>query len=364
MNKKQSGVDIDLGNACSKNAYTWAKKTFANRAGKAGEPHMGVDGAFSNVLQFKDARIGISSDGIGTKIELAERTGIYHTIGHDLMAMTVDDLAANGFEATSISNIIDLDFLDYNIIDELMRGLHEAAELAGVAVTGGEIAELGPRMNGYGDRMHFNWCATAIGILPDVLQGPIDGSEIHPGDTIIALKSRGFRSNGFSLVRRVMTEKFGEDWHTAMYDDNKTWGEVLIAPSIIYTRAITGLVERNCIPTGIAHITGGGLADNLGRALKASGMGAELSNIFEPAEFVQRLQELGNITEEQAYRIWNMGNGMLVMVRPEESDAAIIHLAEMGFEAQVAGCILPEAGITIETKGCGGTTLRYTDTNK
>ncbi len=364
MNNKNSGVDIDLGNACSKNAYSWAKKTFVNRAGKAGEPRIGVDGAFSNVLKFKDARIGISSDGVGTKIELAERTGIYHTIGHDLMAMTVDDLAANGFEATSISNIIDLDFLDYHIIDAMMQGLHEAAALAGVAVTGGEIAELGHRMNGYGDKMHFNWCATAIGILPDVLDGPIDGTAVQAGDIIISLKSRGFRSNGFSLVRQVMTDAFGNDWHTTQYDDEKTWGEMLLTPSIIYTRMITDLVEHGILPTGIAHITGGGLADNLGRALKASGLGAELTNIFAPADFVKNLQERGKISEEQAYRIWNMGNGMIVIVCPADADSAITRMGEMGFEAQVAGCILPKSGITIETKGCHPTTLRYTDTNK
>ena len=124
--EQQSGLNIDLGDACSKTAYDWSKKTFVNRQGKAGMPCFKVDGAFANMLDFQGVNIGISSDGIGTKIELAERTGIYHTLGFDLMAMIIDDLVAGGFEPTTLSNIIDVDVLDADIIDQMMRGLHDA----------------------------------------------------------------------------------------------------------------------------------------------------------------------------------------------------------------------------------------------
>lgn len=113
MNKKQkSGIDIDLGNRCSQIAYNWAKRTFANRNNLPGEMLKTTDGTFSNIIQFGNTRVGISSDGIGTKIELAERTNCYRTIGSDLLAMVTDDLVANGFEPTNISNILDVDFLD------------------------------------------------------------------------------------------------------------------------------------------------------------------------------------------------------------------------------------------------------------
>ena len=107
-------------------------------------------------MDFNGVKIGMTSDGIGTKIELAERTGIYNTIGFDLVAMVADDLAANGIETVNLSNILDVDFLDADIVDQLMEGLYKAAKFANITVTGGEIAELGSRIGGYGDRMHFN----------------------------------------------------------------------------------------------------------------------------------------------------------------------------------------------------------------
>ena len=164
--QKKSGLDIDLGNLCSKDAFGWAKKTFANRNNKAGAAALKVDGVFSNMLQFGNQRIGIASDGIGTKIELAERTGIYHTLGFDLVAMVADDLATAGFEPTNISNIIDVNRLDRNAINALMQGLNEACNYCNMSISGGEIAELGDRIGGFGAGMHFNWCSTAIGILP------------------------------------------------------------------------------------------------------------------------------------------------------------------------------------------------------
>ncbi|MCK4655154.1 MAG: phosphoribosylformylglycinamidine cyclo-ligase [Candidatus Cloacimonetes bacterium] len=359
MANKQSGIDINLGNKCSINAYKWAKKTFANRKNKSGEPAIGVDGTFSNVVHFKDSRIGISSDGIGTKIEVAERTGIYDTLGYDLVAMVVDDLVANGFEPTNISNILDIDFLDYKIIDKLMKGLHDAAGLANIAVTGGEIAELGNRINGYGDGMHFNWCSTAIGILPDVMEKPIDGVNISPGDVIISLKSQGFRSNGFSIVRKIMKENFGNNWHKKNYSEKRTWGEVLITPSLIYCKLISDLIAEGFQPKGIAHITGGGLADNLGRVLKATNTGAVLNNIFEPADFVLKLQEVGEVSEEQAYCLWNMGNGILIIVLENEVNDVMMNIAKNGFKAQVAGYVVSEPIISIKSKGIDPQTLKY-----
>ena len=197
-NQEKSGLDIDLGNLCSKDAFGWAKKTFPNRTNKAGATGLEVDGVFSNMLQFGDQRIGIASDGIGTKIELAERTGIYDTLGFDLVAMVADDLATAGFEPTNISNIIDVDKLDRASINGLMKGLAEACDYCGMSISGGEIAELGNRISGYGAGMHFNWCSTAIGILPSELKKPFDGTAVQAGDKVIALKAHGFRSNGFS----------------------------------------------------------------------------------------------------------------------------------------------------------------------
>jgi phosphoribosylformylglycinamidine cyclo-ligase len=349
--EKQSGIDIDLGNKCSKTAYQWAKRSFRFRQGKAGEALMKVDDSFSNILQFPGSRLGISSDGIGTKIELAERTGIYNTLGYDLLAMVVDDLAANGLEATNVSNIIDVDFLDHEIIDQLMQGLYKAAEECSVSISGGEIAELGPRICGYGNRMHFNWCSTAVGRLPDILPAPIDGSEITADDRIISLKSRGFRSNGYSLIRKIMLENYGEQWHLKKYDQDKSWGEILLTPSLIYSKLITELLKSGYKLKGIVHVTGGGIPDNLARILKTNGLGAEMDQLQEIPDFVKKVQTLGGISDEQAYRLWNMGNGMLIILGAEEIDNVLNFIRKNAFQAELAGIVTRDQGIIFKLKG-------------
>jgi len=342
-----SGLNIDLGDQCSQNAYAWSKKTFPNRAGQAGMPCLKVDGAFANMLDFNGVKIGISSDGIGTKIELAERTGIYDTLGYDLMAMVVDDLATAGFEPTNISNIIDADVLDDDIIDHLMRGLHDAAQECGVAISGGEIAELGARISGYGDRMHFNWCSTGIGILHKQLTQPIDGSAVQPGDAVLAFQSRGFRSNGFSLLRRTMQTAFGDAWHTARYSDTQTWGDVLLTPSRIFAPMICTLLSAGVTLKGVAHITGSGIVGNFARVTKVNGVGAVLDNLFPPLAMMQKVIELGNISSETAYRYWNMGNGMLFVVAAAEVERALELAAQQGFPARRVGTITAEPEIQI-----------------
>ncbi|MEA2076924.1 MAG: AIR synthase-related protein [Candidatus Marinimicrobia bacterium] len=353
----QSGVDIDLGNQCSRTAYAWAKKTFSNRPSGEGNPELDVDGSFSNIMDFRGVKVGMSSDGIGTKIELAERTGIYDTIGYDLIAMTADDLAANGMETVNMTNILDVDHLDHEIVNKLMRGLHEAANFSNVIITGGEIAELGNRICGYGDKMHFNWCAAGVSMMPEGLKA-VDGADIKPGDTVISLKSRGFRSNGYSLLRRIMEDNFGSEWHKHPYCD-ATWGEALLTPSLIYTPLITSLRKAGHELKGISHITGGGLGDNFGRVLKVSGYGAELNDIYQPLPVMLAVQEVGKVSEEQAYRLWNMGNGMLLVVPSEQAKGIIKDAAKLKYEAKICGSIMEKAEITINTQGLDPKRLSY-----
>ena len=345
---KQSGTNIDLGNSCSSIAYSWAKKTFNNRLDGIGKPLTNLDGAFSNILNYNGTKIGISSDGIGTKIELAERTGIYNTIGFDLIAMIADDLIANGIEMVNFTNILDVDNLDEKIIDSLMEGLNEASNFSNVIVTGGEIAELGNRINGYGDKMHFNWCGSGIGILPEG-RSAIDGTKIKSGDVIISLKSRGFRSNGFSLIRKIMSENFGNNWHEQSYNENELWGEKLLTPSLIYTPLINKIFNAGFGIKGITHITGGGIVDNLARALKVSGKGANIDNLFAPLDVMKKIQKLGNVSEEQAYRLWNMGNGMLLIVEKTGVDNILNLIRLTEYEAKKCGEITNRNIIKIQT---------------
>ncbi len=346
--QKPSGVNIDLGNQSSQTAFGYAQETFSNRIGKRGEVASKTKGGFSNLLIFGNERIGIGSDGTGTKAELAERTGIYNTLGYDLTAMVADDLAAAGFEPTNLTNVIDVDYIDENIIAQMMQGLRDACNFAGIAITGGEIAELGNRICGYGNRMHFNWSATAIGVLPNQLKTDIDGHQVKPGDVVLSLKSRGFRSNGFSAIRRIMETQFGDQWHDEKYDDTLTWGEKLLTPSLIYAPLITKLIQKNLIPKGIAHITGGGVIDNLERVLKMTGTGAILDNLFEPLPEMLKIQELGQVSNEDAYRWWNMGNGMLLIVDEQNVDDILALASSSGYHCRPAGRVTQNEEISVQ----------------
>jgi phosphoribosylformylglycinamidine cyclo-ligase len=196
--------------------------------------------------------------------------------------------------------------------------------------------------------MHFNWCATAIGVLHEKLSRPIDGTDVHVGDTIISLQSCcGFRSNGFSLLRKTMTEQFGDNWHTAKYNETTTWGKMLLTPSRIFSPVICQLLDSDFHLKGIAHITGGGIKGNLERVLKVNNLGAVLDQLFEPLEVMKKMQELGNISSEIAYKYWNMGNGMLIVVAKSETEAILQKIKEASYEAKVAGKVVAEQRIQI-----------------
>ncbi|MBT4917163.1 phosphoribosylformylglycinamidine cyclo-ligase [Candidatus Peregrinibacteria bacterium] len=304
-----SGVDIEKGDAASKVAYDNAKKTFASRKGMIGEP-LQDDGGFTGALDMGDFLLVQNDDGVGTKIEVAERIGKFDTMGYDLVAMVADDAACIGAETISLSNTLDVNKVDEKKIEALMGGLEKACLEHKIVVPGGEIAELGEMVNGY------VWNSTAIGIVgKDKL---IKGDNIKEGDKIIGLKSEGLRSNGFSLVRYILKEAFGEDWYHEKYDDTKNWGEAVLTPSKIYSSAILEMhgrhgEEAKAELKGIVHVTGGGIPGNITRVLKKSGLGAKLDNLPEPHEVIKKLMELGNVAKDEAYKTWNMGVGMILI---------------------------------------------------
>ena len=355
------GQDLHLGNRCSKRAFTWARQTFGVRAGRAGAVMLDENASFSNIVRFGSARIGITSDGIGTKIELAERCGVYDTLGFDLIAMVADDLIASGIEPTGLSNILDVDCLNENTVEELMHGLHNAALAARMTVTGGEIAELGSRIGGYGTGMHFNWCATAFGQLPEG-RDPLTGVSVKDGDKILAIYSPGLRSNGFSLARGILQKNFGDDWHRQIAEGDaagKAWGELLLTPSLIYAPVLHDLLNVGLEIHGLAHVTGGGLPDNLGRVLRVTGTGAILDDLFVPENFLLSLQKMGEISDSHLYHSWNMNHGMLVILPPDTVDQAAAHIESAGFTTRLIGHIKAETGITIFSRGLHSETLFY-----
>ncbi len=336
---KESGVDVELGDRCSKMAYAAAKATFAGRSGMIGEPVV-QEGGFTGMLDMGEFYMIQNDDGVGTKIEVAEKMRRFDTLGYDLIAMVADDGICVGAEIISITNTLDSPSLDEEMVEGLMSGLKKAALEQKIVVPGGELAELGDALNG------AIWNATAVGVVEK--DKVITGNDITEGDTIIGLKSDGIRSNGLSLARMILKKKFGDDWVSADYGDGpstssggaRTWGEVILTPCKIYHRAILSLIggykkERKVNIKGIVHNTGGGIRGNLPRLLK--NFGAELDNLIEPHEFMKKLMEFGNVERDEAYKTWNMGVGMMMVVDSSEVDKVISDLSEQNIEAQVIG---------------------------
>ncbi|MDD5751077.1 MAG: phosphoribosylformylglycinamidine cyclo-ligase [Candidatus Peribacteraceae bacterium] len=340
---KDSGVDIREGDRASQVAYTHAASTFASRKGMIGEPVYEKDG-YGGFLDMGEYFLVQSDDSTGSKIDLAFDVGKFDTLGYDLTAMVADDAVCTGAESIAISNTIDVPHIDSNVIDQLMGGLAKACTEQKIAVPAGEIAEVpGAVTRGV-------WSATVIGIVAkDRVLKP---ETIKPGDVILALKDNVARSNGFSLIRAVLSKAFGKEWHKKEWKNGKSWGEIMLSPSIIYSAAMLSLIGRYGEPVnvpvkGISHITGGGIPSKLRRVLKKSGYGAELTDLWQPHEAMTDLITLGNVPTEEAYRTWNMGNGMLVILEEKNAQKAIELLAKNGIQAKVAGAVTKDASIRI-----------------
>jgi phosphoribosylformylglycinamidine cyclo-ligase len=343
--------------AASQSAYAWAERSFAFRAGLTGQPMRNKIPQFSSWLDLGNQKIAVSSDGIGTKVEVAERMEDLSSLGFDLMAMVTDDLAANGVEPFALTNTLDVNRVDSGAIEELMKGLHDAAKVAHVSVIGGEIAELGGRIQGFGHGMHLNWCATAIGLLRPGW-APLDGSQLRSGDAIITLESQSFRSNGYSTLRRGLTKQYGDAWHSVEWQ-NRAWGWWLLQPCRIYAPLVVALRSAGVSLKGLAHITGGGIPSKLGRTLRANNLAAELSHLFAPPEFMQAAQALCGVTLIDAYRHWNMGNGFMLIVDAADCATTIEHCCRAGYLAQQAGIVI-DGPTAIHLKATNGTeTLSY-----
>ena len=330
-----------MGDRCSKAAYAAAKGTFAGRVGMIGQP-VTDEGGFAGLLDMGDFYLVQNDDGVGTKIEVAEKMRKFDTLGYDLVAMVADDAVCLGAEVISVSNTLDAPKLDAEMVEGLMAGLRKAALEQKIVVPGGELAELGGALNGN------VWNATAVGIVAK--DRVITGAGIQAGDAIVGLKSAGIRSNGMSLARMILREAFGEDWVAEKYDGGRTWGEVILTPSRIYHAAVLNIIgrygENKTHPIkGIVHNTGGGIRGNLPRLLKKHGLGARLDSLIEPHEFMKKLMELGGVDRDEAYKTWNMGVGMMMVTGAEAADGLAAALLKEGIEAQVIGTITEGADI-------------------
>jgi phosphoribosylformylglycinamidine cyclo-ligase len=357
---EQSGVNIELGDDASRVLYNAAKVTWDYRKDKVGEVFCPFDD-FSGLRAVRigglpdDAIMSFGFDGIGTKTELAERTGRHDTVAYDLLAMVCDDAVVRGGEPALVGSILVLrslgedgnSYIDF--VKQLAKGYIEAAKAANVAVINGEIAELGARVQGRG-AFNYNWGAGCVWFARK--NRLFKGDEIKVGDKLVALREKGPRSNGLSLFRKILTDIYGSDWDVAAACEG--YADKILHPSQIYSAAIVDMFggfdsEPQADVHGVAHITGGGVPGKVGRMLKPSGLGAYFKDLYKPCEIMLTMQQLGDVSDEDAYGTWNMGQGGVVAT--PEPDNVLRVAKKHGIHAKVVGEVTEEPGIIIKSKG-------------
>ncbi len=361
MDYKKSGVNIKLGDDASKVLYQAAKQTFKNRKGDIGELIVPFDD-FSGLRVVdisnlpKDSVMSMGFDGVGTKVEIAQRMNNYRTIAFDLFAMVCDDAVVRGGEPILIGTVLDVNSLskdkksNIEAIKQLAEGYIKAAKAANVAIINGEIAELGNLVGGYG-KFKYNWSA---GLIWFAKKNKIfTGREIKLDDSVVVFEEKGFRSNGLSLVRKIFKKNFGDNWHNKKYRGKKL-GNLVLTPSKIYSQAMVNIhggfqTKGTCKIHGVTHITGGGLPEKLSRILKPCGYGAKLDNLFEPCKVMQYCQKLGKIKDREAYKTWNMGQGMAIIT--PEPEKVVKQAKKIGILAKIAGEIVKDKKIIITSQG-------------
>jgi phosphoribosylformylglycinamidine cyclo-ligase len=361
-------VNIELGDDVSKMLYEASKLTHQNRPGLVREAHESFSGFRSIALaqfadkDFENLEINLGFDGVGTKVEIAERMNNHLTVAHDLFAMVCDDAVVRGAEPLAIGTILDVRQLDdtehtREALRQLAYGYVAAASLAKVVVVNGEVAELGNRVGGYGE-FNYNWGAAILWMAHR--DRILTGHQVQPGDKLVGLAEHGFRSNGITDVRKAMQEKYGDDWQHVVDRSlsDVALGELVQAPSIIYSGFMSDLTggyditkEPLAKVQSVAHITGGGQPSKLGRMLEPSGLGVEIANPIAPPDIMLKMQEIRGFNDRTAYGKWHMGPGMVIAT--SESDKVLEAAAQYGVRAQEIGIVTEKPGIKIRNMGAG-----------
>ncbi|ASJ03368.1 phosphoribosylformylglycinamidine cyclo-ligase [Thermococcus profundus] len=326
----QAGVDDEKTSRALKSVISLAKETFKFRRGKIGEPAENL-GHYAALMDFGSFYLAMTTDGVGTKVLVAESVGKFDTIGIDMIAMNVNDLLCVGAEPVALVDYLAVREPDEKVFEEIAKGLHEGARQAGIAIVGGETAVMPDLING------FDLAGTAIGVVE---KGKvITGERIKPGDSVIGIASSGIHSNGLTLARKLLIPKYGLEYE---YEGKKLW-EWLLEPTRIYVKAILELIE-NVEVHGLAHITGGGLL-NLKR-ITPYGFSLEMP----PIEGIFRLIYENGVPLGEMFRVFNMGVGMISIVTAEEKDDAL-QVLNRYFESFELGTVTEEPGIRIENYG-------------
>lgn len=318
---RDAGVDIDAGNALVEAIKPLAKAT--RRPGS--EAGLGGFGALFDLKAagFKDPILVATTDGVGTKLKLAIETGLHRTVGIDLVAMCVNDLVVQGAEPLLFLDYYATGKLDVAAARDVVAGIAEGCRLAGCALVGGETAEM-PGMYGKGD---YDLAGFALGAAE---RGTLVGGEgVAAGDVVLGLASSGVHSNGFSLVRKLVSDHDLDLRHPAPFDASRPLGEALLTPTRIYVKSVLELVRAGHAKA-LAHITGGGLIENIPRVIPDGHVVRLKASAWTAPPVFAWLARMGSIESIEMARTFNCGIGMAVVVAAGAADAATTLLQSAG----------------------------------
>ena len=306
MTYKESGVDIKKEDTAIKEIL----KNIKNKRKGIGQP---LGGHYAGMIEFGNYALVLCTDGVGSKVKIAEKIKKYDTVGIDCIAMNVNDAICVGAEPLSFVDYLAINDPKPEITKEIGKGLAEGADQSNISIIGGETASLPEIING------FDLAGTCLAYVKK--KDIITGEKIEPGDIIIGLKSSGIHSNGYTLARKII-EKTGLSYKDKFPENiykNKTIGEICLTPTKIYVKEIVELLKK-IKPHGIAHITGGGLL-NLKRLKKD--VKYVIDTPFEPQEIFNFLEKKGNIDKKEMYQTFNMGMGLAVIVSEKDYEKAL-----------------------------------------
>ena len=289
-----------------------------------------ASGHYANVVRLDEAMgIALSTDGVGTKLVVAEQLGRWDTVGIDCVAMNVNDVVCVGAVPLAMVDYLAVDRADPDVAGAIGTGLARGAELAGVEIVGGELAQLGELING------LDLAGACFGTV--ALDSLVTGASIEPGDPVIGLPSSGLHSNGYTLARSALAEIPVDDERLG-----RPLGDVLLEPTEIYVKPVVELLRSELDVRGLAHITSGGL-DNLLR-LEAE-VGYEIDDPLPVPEIFTLILELGDVSDEEMHEVFNMGCGFCVVVSTDDEDAALGMLRAHYPEAKRIGRASADSGI-------------------
>jgi phosphoribosylformylglycinamidine cyclo-ligase len=298
------------------------------------EDVVGAFGGFAAGIQipagFNHPVLMMSTDGVGTKAEIARQTGLLEGLGYDLLATVADDLSAAGAQPIAMTDYIAVGQLDVDRVETLVESITDACNDAEVSLLGGETAE----HPGVMPPDQFDLAATALGIVE--LGEEIDSSLVGPGDVIVGVKSPNLRANGFSLVRAIVAKSLPLD--STFPDTDVPTAEVLLEPSVVYSPAVVNLLAR-VHPHGLAHISGGGLPGNVIRVLPEGSRAVIERSRWEVPHVFDVLQRLGDIPLGDMFRTFNMGIGFACVVAESDVDATLAAFETSDIDALVIGHI-------------------------